>query len=637
LKSIAAAVVNYFRGSDSTHSPLPISHSRDRLRQIIREELRELLTDPALLRTLQNPLVGTVFPFAAGMACSGGGITASTNTAGQIPKWNTGCDLADSIMKEASSQIGIGLGGGSPSATLHVKSAISNAPNVLLEATTTNASSVLELRAASGTGGGIYDVRDTSNVLKTRIQSDLSGLEYSFQNRMDDGFTTFYTKQTGGSLTERMRLTAAGNLGLGTPSPQSKLTVKGGASVTASGTVAVSSTTNTTTVTGTGTSFTTEVAVGDRVTIVDTNETRIVTEITNNTSLKVDKPFTVTDGSSQMTVLPAIFRLLNSSGGLEAVIMDNGGLQVNGSASFGDTPVNESLAAGFIVVEADATYLNTQQEIRSVQATIRSAFPSSTDRDSDPNSPFFGQGWDRFGLGAAVAILPENKEYIHGQQKGIASELYTSKPTTIDAWQASTAYAVQKLVRPTSFAGRYYRVTTAGTSGGSQPTWPTTDGGTVTDGSVEWTETPLVGLMFNYQAYVEVGVNTSLGAWYGIVVNPPTPVGTANPPDVSGKIRTAYGIYIQGLDNSGNSAVTAATTAAIKIDGLNEYGRILWNGSSIYEAASGELVINSTKLGFYGATPVTRPTVTGSKGGNAALASLIAALANLGLIIDSTS
>lgn len=42
-------------------------------------------------------------------------------------------------------------------------------------------------------------------------------------------------------------------------------------------------------------------------------------------------------------------------------------------------------------------------------------------------------------------------------------------------------------------------------------------------------------------------------------------------------------------------------------------------------------------FGALGATPVTRPTVSGSRGGNAALASLCTALANLGLITDSTS
>jgi len=42
-------------------------------------------------------------------------------------------------------------------------------------------------------------------------------------------------------------------------------------------------------------------------------------------------------------------------------------------------------------------------------------------------------------------------------------------------------------------------------------------------------------------------------------------------------------------------------------------------------------------LGFYGATATTKPAVTGSRGGNAALASLLTALASLGLITDNTT
>lgn len=45
----------------------------------------------------------------------------------------------------------------------------------------------------------------------------------------------------------------------------------------------------------------------------------------------------------------------------------------------------------------------------------------------------------------------------------------------------------------------------------------------------------------------------------------------------------------------------------------------------------------SERLSFFGATPQGRQTVTGSRGGNAALASLLTALANLGLITNSTS
>lgn len=44
-----------------------------------------------------------------------------------------------------------------------------------------------------------------------------------------------------------------------------------------------------------------------------------------------------------------------------------------------------------------------------------------------------------------------------------------------------------------------------------------------------------------------------------------------------------------------------------------------------------------TKIGFFSAAVTTKPTVTGSRGGNAALASLLTALATLGLITDSTT
>ena len=43
------------------------------------------------------------------------------------------------------------------------------------------------------------------------------------------------------------------------------------------------------------------------------------------------------------------------------------------------------------------------------------------------------------------------------------------------------------------------------------------------------------------------------------------------------------------------------------------------------------------RLAFYGATAVVKPTVSGSRGGNAALASALTALATLGLITDGTT
>lgn len=52
--------------------------------------------------------------------------------------------------------------------------------------------------------------------------------------------------------------------------------------------------------------------------------------------------------------------------------------------------------------------------------------------------------------------------------------------------------------------------------------------------------------------------------------------------------------------------------------------------------ATGDLFLNG-KLGINGVTPISKPNVTGSRGGNAALANLLTALANYGLITDSTT
>jgi hypothetical protein len=42
-------------------------------------------------------------------------------------------------------------------------------------------------------------------------------------------------------------------------------------------------------------------------------------------------------------------------------------------------------------------------------------------------------------------------------------------------------------------------------------------------------------------------------------------------------------------------------------------------------------------IGFNGTSPISKPTVTGAKGGNAALTSLLTALASYGLIVDSST
>jgi phage tail sheath gpL-like len=73
---------------------------------------------------------------------------------------------------------------------------------------------------------------------------------------------------------------------------------------------------------------------------------------------------------------------------------------------------------------------------------------------------------------------------------GLVGSLVADYLGTVPAltWQASTSYATGAQTQPTTYNGYWYRATTGGTSGSSsQPTWPTTVGTTVTDGTVTWT------------------------------------------------------------------------------------------------------------------------------------------------------
>jgi len=65
-----------------------------------------------------------------------------------------------------------------------------------------------------------------------------------------------------------------------------------------------------------------------------------------------------------------------------------------------------------------------------------------------------------------------------------------AQPADPADWQATTAYVVGDWVAATTPAGYRFICTTAGTSDASEPTWPTAEGGTVTDGTVVWTAWP---------------------------------------------------------------------------------------------------------------------------------------------------
>jgi hypothetical protein len=96
--------------------------------------------------------------------------------------------------------------------------------------------------------------------------------------------------------------------------------------------------------------------------------------------------------------------------------------------------------------------------------------------------------------------------------------------------------------------------------------------------------------------------------------------------------RTATDAQIAVVGSAGQLANTS-TQGDVVIRAESGNDLLFCNGAD----GASPLRIGAAKLGFFETAPVVKPTVTGSRGGNAALASALTALAGLGLLTDSSS
>ncbi len=120
-------------------------------------------------------------------------------------------------------------------------------------------------------------------------------------------------------------------VGIGTTSPLRRLDVAGSARVTGTATSVLTGSINptaSTAVVGVGTLFTTELVVGDRITV--SAETRTVTAITDDTHLTVDTATTDTANDTSPDKLNAVFIARDSSNNVKMLINDLGTMSIGG-------------------------------------------------------------------------------------------------------------------------------------------------------------------------------------------------------------------------------------------------------------------------------------------------------------------
>lgn len=101
---------------------------------------------------------------------------------------------------------------------------------------------------------------------------------------------------------------------------------------------------------------------------------------------------------------------------------------------------------------------------------------------------------------------------------------------------------------------------------------------------------------------------------------------------------------LKANDVTANDDLTVGDDTTLADDVALAAGSVLtWaTDTNLYRSAANTLktddgLIIGGSVGFYGHAVAAKPEVTGSRGSNAALASLLTALAGLGLITDSSS
>ncbi len=112
----------------------------------------------------------------------------------------------------------------------------------------------------------------------------------------------------------------------------------------------------------------------------------------------------------------------------------------------------------------------------------------------------------------------------------------------------------------------------------------------------------------------------------------PTTGGVRLPLNVGVHTRSTGGTSVNLLTLDGSDIIQIGQTTSI-----NALTASAANTITLAVSAGTRFSANGTGIGFYTTSPVAKPTVTGSRGGIAALASLLTALSGQGLLTDSSS
>ena len=146
---------------------------------------------------------------------------------------------------------------------------------------------------------------------------------------------------------------------------------------------------------------------------------------------------------------------------------------------------------------------------------------------------------------------------------------YTITATTQIATGTATIQRQGATVTPITKNGRKYICTTAGTSGATEPTWPTTIGNTVTDGTAVWTcsEMSQANILSRLDALNGTNQTTTYGANRFINIAPTTLI-TVNSIATASGVATITTATNHGITTGTQVVISGCTGTALRYNGV---------------------------------------------------------------------
>lgn len=196
-------------------------------------------------------------------------------------------------------------------------------------------------------------------------------------------------------------------------------------------------------------------------------------------------------------------------------------------------------------------------------------------------------------VGESVTVYPNALAPFANVPLSTVTPTVTTPTTTARA--NTTPYTLGQYLIPAAANGYYYKVTTAGTSGGTVPTYPTTVGATVTDGTAVYTvagkTTPVAGTDYELRGGGLFVFNTLAGEVWTVGY-------TKAATDVINALTTPgkeYELFFDGLNEARSGKTTTVNAYRVRLGAAQDFALIGDDYAGL--ELTGKVLKDTTKTG----------------------------------------